>query len=500
MSPPALHSHPFQAFLIEVGGQRHFLVPGQRLTAGSSRTCDIVLEGPGVAHKHARFSSMADGRIFVKPLSDSGYRIGLRRMGRSTPVDAGEVIGIGLGLLHTSKIENNVYVHVVLGLRAARRAAHRLLAFSPWLMISMMLNALFFFLWFWLFQPRTLVPRDASLASLEIPAGEDDGSIQEVEKEAIEDVPHPDFSELPLPELDIEKPVETEPELEPLAGVGDFMRDRDAAWLEGLGPGSGHGNGGTAKPIPKDLSPGFKKTVTRFRKRGLDIAILFDSTGSMGSYLEAAKRNLSAILEELAELVPGSRIALLTYRDHESEYLTRHTRLGTKPFAARAFLGSVQAGQGGDFEEAVDEAMARALELRWRTGSYKILIIVGDAPPHEPEGTRRALKLATRFRRRRGRVHFLLVRDVSGTMQRMARIMNAGGGRVHSIDEDPRELTKDLLVLTFGERAERDLERRLASRRRKSPRRRPGSLQVSRMVQSLTKARPELGLVEAWVQ
>lgn len=79
----------------------------------------------------------------------------------------------------------------------------------------------------------------------------------------------------------------------------------------------------------------------------------------------------------------------------------------------------------------------------------------------------------------------------------MARIMKAGGGRVHSIDEEPRELTKELLVLTFGEEAKRDLNRRLASRRGKS-RRRP-SLHVRSMVRNLTRARPEAGMVDAWV-
>ena len=100
----------------------------------------------------------------------------------------------------------------------------------------------------------------------------------------------------------------------------------------------------------------------------------------MGTTLHEAKRSLRGILEELQALVPGTRIALITYRDTDSNYVTRHTRLGTDHFEALAFLSSVQAGEGGDVPEAVDSAMDIASRMRWRSRSYKAMVIVGDAP------------------------------------------------------------------------------------------------------------------------
>lgn len=50
---PAASGHVAAAYL-DAGAGPVYLVPGHRLTLGTAKSCDIVLDGPGIAAKHAR--------------------------------------------------------------------------------------------------------------------------------------------------------------------------------------------------------------------------------------------------------------------------------------------------------------------------------------------------------------------------------------------------------------------------------------------------------------
>ncbi|GAA4343237.1 carboxypeptidase regulatory-like domain-containing protein [Flaviaesturariibacter amylovorans] len=139
----------------------------------------------------------------------------------------------------------------------------------------------------------------------------------------------------------------------------------------------------------------------------VDVAFVVDATGSMGdeiAYLQA----------ELKEVISGARalqgpvrlrVGSVFYRDHTDAYLTRHHDFDEDPAALLRFVGAQSAGGGGDFPEAVDDALATALDsLQWSPAARsRLLFLVLDAPPHDAARgrmdtlTRRAAALGVRI-------------------------------------------------------------------------------------------------------
>jgi hypothetical protein len=116
----------------------------------------------------------------------------------------------------------------------------------------------------------------------------------------------------------------------------------------------------------------------------LDLAFCVDLTGSMGGFIESAKRHMVRVLEALkAELGDGVRVAIVGYRDHmDGDKLTE-----VHPFEADlkkvdATINGLKVSGGGDAPEAVYSGLQACLGLTWREGSYRVVILVGDAPPH----------------------------------------------------------------------------------------------------------------------
>ena len=210
-----------------------------------------------------------------------------------------------------------------------------------------------------------------------------------------------------------------------LAALGTKLNKRDPKKAEDRPARTGKAEKWTP-PAPAGVSKRFVKTVASLRRSGLEIVFCFDSTGSMGPILDAAKADLLELFELVQELVPRTRMGIITYRDRGDEYVTRATRLGVGRFEALAFLSSVTAGGGGDYPEAVDEALLLASKFPWRPGARKITILVGDAPPHENR-MRRAVSTARRMSKRNGQVH-VLVSGVRG--ERVSTGLYAAPGEV----------------------------------------------------------------------
>jgi hypothetical protein len=118
----------------------------------------------------------------------------------------------------------------------------------------------------------------------------------------------------------------------------------------------------------------------------LDVGFLVDATGSMGDEMEYLKKEVAAIAAEIAAAHPtvDARFALVVYRDHGDEYVTRSFDFASLA-SFQSSLGQQEAGGGGDYEEAVPEGLEQARQLRWREqGAARVLFHIADAPPHEP--------------------------------------------------------------------------------------------------------------------
>jgi len=143
---------------------------------------------------------------------------------------------------------------------------------------------------------------------------------------------------------------------------------------------------GSATPVPKP-EPVLKadENVDGCRPQ-LDLVFTLDCTGSMGSYIQSAKKNIETIVAKLEQSEGYDlRFALVAYRDHPPQDQT----YVTKPFAftsdlsqMKSNLGTLSAQGGGDGPEAVGAALKATLEQDWRERATKVAILIADAPPH----------------------------------------------------------------------------------------------------------------------
>lgn len=125
---------------------------------------------------------------------------------------------------------------------------------------------------------------------------------------------------------------------------------------------------------------------------GLDLCFVVDTTGSMGDDIDSAKRSMQNILDRLSAKTKNYRVALIDYRDFasRSEYAADYPSKLQLDFSdsntviTRA-INSLTLGNGGDIEETVFSALMEAVNLDWRPDAKKVIIILGDAPPLDPE-------------------------------------------------------------------------------------------------------------------
>ena len=115
----------------------------------------------------------------------------------------------------------------------------------------------------------------------------------------------------------------------------------------------------------------------------LDLAFCVDLTGSMGGFIQAAREHMVSILDALrAPLGDGLRVAIVGYRDHCDAKTCEVHPFERDPRAVKATLDGLAVMGGGDYPEAVFTGLSSCLDLPWRTGAYRVVVLVGDAPPH----------------------------------------------------------------------------------------------------------------------
>ena len=122
----------------------------------------------------------------------------------------------------------------------------------------------------------------------------------------------------------------------------------------------------------------------------LDVAFLIDATGSMADEIDKLKRSMRSMADQIAQLPsrPDLCWALVAYRDRGDAFLVRGADFSNDLSAFQTQLAALQAGGGGDYPEALSEALHTAVHrLSWRgEGTVRLLLLVADAPPHLHRG------------------------------------------------------------------------------------------------------------------
>ena len=125
---------------------------------------------------------------------------------------------------------------------------------------------------------------------------------------------------------------------------------------------------------------------------GVDVVFVFDATGSMGDELRYLQEEMKDVIARASAATGGLaiRTGAVVYRDHlYDEYLTRISRLTDDIATTQAFIDKQHANGGGDYPEAVPEALMAALNSAgWSDNARaRIAFLILDAPCHEDSAT-----------------------------------------------------------------------------------------------------------------
>lgn len=135
------------------------------------------------------------------------------------------------------------------------------------------------------------------------------------------------------------------------------------------------------------------------RHQTIDVAFVIDATGSMGDEIEYLKSEAQWLIDQVKSTYPELtvRLATVAYRDQGDEYVTQVHDFTTDEDRFMSRLRTIVASGGGDYPEAMGEAMAAAVRLEWSEGSaMRLAFVLADAPPQlqRQETTAAAARLA----------------------------------------------------------------------------------------------------------
>ena len=126
--------------------------------------------------------------------------------------------------------------------------------------------------------------------------------------------------------------------------------------------------------------------------KAVDVAFVIDSTGSMKNNVDAVRSQVKTITNETKKQTPSYRFSLVDYKDHPNfnpnNYLARTDVDFTSDMSKiENGLGNLSYEGGNLFNTnaSVYSGVMQAVNLKWRNGVKKIVIVIGDAPPRDPE-------------------------------------------------------------------------------------------------------------------
>jgi len=138
---------------------------------------------------------------------------------------------------------------------------------------------------------------------------------------------------------------------------------------------------------PSDLTEQIGNILNKENIADIDVVICLDTTGSMRLHSEALRLQLVNTLKGALPESASVRVGMVLFRDYNEEYLNKAIPFTADFEALQRNLNAVKVGGGGDVPEAIYEAIyAGATKFPWEAPT-RIMILIGDAPPHpRPRG------------------------------------------------------------------------------------------------------------------
>lgn len=227
----------------------------------------------------------------------------------------------------------------------------------------------------------------------------------------------------------------------------------------------------------------FADYIEHLQNTGIDVVFAIDATGSMVWVHRKVRERMGQLAGYVRNLVPLARFGIIAYRDYNDyEFVTRISQPSFDIVKGRDFMTAIDAVGGGDVPEAVTQALRDAeSKIAWRPGAQRVVIVIGDAPPHARESGE-AAQIAERMKSRGGRLSLLdsrveanlsmLGRNLpqngradllrQGVMPQFKRLARLGGGTAATLAAE-RQLMKTLALLIFDDRFHDELAPFLAN-------------------------------------
>ncbi len=164
--------------------------------------------------------------------------------------------------------------------------------------------------------------------------------------------------------------------------------------------------------IGRGFGRGFGDFVGLLEKVGFDVVFVIDATDSMDFVIDPVKAQLANLVETIRKLVPNARVGLVLYKDKGDDFLVRKSDLTFHLEKLRSFINNIQAGGGGDYEEAVMDGLKVATQqMNWRKYARRVIVLVPSSPAH-PNETQQAAEFVRGFHANGGIVHVLDLSDI----------------------------------------------------------------------------------------
>lgn len=169
-------------------------------------------------------------------------------------------------------------------------------------------------------------------------------------------------------------PAEEEPDLSP------YMEDTVTSYKEISEEGDGEIIFGKGE---EDLLDNIEDMIERVEEETLDLVLCLDTTKSMENDIPHLRSSLIPMLEKASAGFTRFRFGLVLYKDYFEEYLNKSYPFQEGSFGAvQRVLDGARVYGGRDIPEAVYEAMYEGIHAYSWSADKKMLILVGDAPPH----------------------------------------------------------------------------------------------------------------------
>ncbi len=284
-----------------------------------------------------------------------------------------------------------------------------------------------------------------------------------------------DFDIQPMPE--IEHTAFTQPAVPDSAAIralaDDYVRGVSSS---GIGTTRGGGIGGGYGP---GLGNGFGGYLGDLRRKGLDVVLVIDGTGSMSLVIQDVKARMRELVAAIHRMVPTARIGMVVYGGKGEAIQSQPLTLS--PARLESFLGSIGAAGGDEWEENVRGGITTAIDkMDWRPYAKKVIVLVADSPPSRDDfpATRQMIQ---GFRARNGTFNAIdlsrleherfeqafdekVHRDLGetkthgGTLPQFYRetqlayqvLTRDGGGAMHSLDSN-EQINQQVMLLAFGD-------------------------------------------------